>query len=79
MRRSSNSIAIAHYVFEVGAEVLRGYPIPLPNSILQVINDVVVEWWNIGRESIVQLSLDSDVLSRSTLCGQGFNDLPTFG
>ncbi|VDO88181.1 unnamed protein product [Heligmosomoides polygyrus] len=48
--------------------------VDIPNPSLHVDDDVVVEWSDIGRESTVQLSKDSDVLSRNALSEQGFED-----
>ncbi|VDO67744.1 unnamed protein product [Heligmosomoides polygyrus] len=44
-----------------------------PCPFLHVDDDVVIEWIDLGRESTIQLSKDSDVLSRNALSEQGFS------
>lgn len=54
--------------------MIREYGIHSPIPSLHADDDVVVEQWDFGRESTVQLSKDSDVMSRDAMNDQDFDD-----
>ena len=65
---------LTHDVLERSAEELGRDGVALSDPSLHVDDDLLVEWYDLGREVAVQLTENLDVLSRNTLVAQGFDN-----